>query len=188
VAVLVNGYVIIESDRPTERIKRPEIQKRVKIDTTDWKTYRNEKYGFEVKYANDWMYKESVADRNDGIGGSICFGERSCLEKSEMTGDCENYTCINIDNDLKRFNKKYEDKSDDPSITNICRSDIPLLNFSETFPGMRACWVDNFGYIWDLYFFIDNKLGYMLTIRHQDPNHNPEIERTILESFKFIEK
>ncbi len=24
------------------------------IDISDWKTYRNEKYGYEIKYPNDW--------------------------------------------------------------------------------------------------------------------------------------
>ena len=28
------------------------------IDASDWKTYRNKKYGFEVKYPNDWKVEE----------------------------------------------------------------------------------------------------------------------------------
>ena len=31
-----------------------------KLDTTGWKTYRNEKYGFEVKYPNDWATFEQT--------------------------------------------------------------------------------------------------------------------------------
>ena len=41
-------------------LKKPE--KPIQDETADWKTYRNEEYGFEVKYPKDWyIYNDDPA-------------------------------------------------------------------------------------------------------------------------------
>ena len=37
------------------------------IDTSDWKTYRNEEYGFEVKYPVDWVIGQEEPDTGNGL-------------------------------------------------------------------------------------------------------------------------
>ena len=32
----------------------------IQDETADWKTYRNEEYGFEIKYPSDWMCEQNV--------------------------------------------------------------------------------------------------------------------------------
>jgi hypothetical protein len=156
-----------------------------KIDTSNWKTYKNNKYGFELKYDNNWIFKEFHTQDKDG-GNGVCFEQINCL--SEIAQDCDNYVCISVIDDLASFNLRYEAKSEDYRESGHCRNDIPLLDFSEPFLDMRACCKDNFGYVWDNYYFIHNNLGYEMTIRHADPNYDPKIERTVLESFKLIQK
>jgi len=50
------------------------------LDTSMWKTYRNEKYGFEVKYPSDWQYKDfgsTGLNKITTIGFSSSFSEMS---------------------------------------------------------------------------------------------------------------
>ena len=37
------------------------------IDISDWKTYRNEEYGFEFRYPGDWIRKEGLGIQSDII-------------------------------------------------------------------------------------------------------------------------
>jgi hypothetical protein len=40
-----------------------EWEKSCSLDTSDWKTYRNEKYGFEIKYPEGWNIDDTKVDQ-----------------------------------------------------------------------------------------------------------------------------
>ena len=64
-AIAISGCVIRnqdEGERPEEVVKeneKPAISDDMEIDTSDWLTYRNEEYRYEMKYPKDWSVKEN---------------------------------------------------------------------------------------------------------------------------------
>jgi len=57
VVILVVGYLVFFARQANDQngtvVQQPPVNGTT-IDTSDWKTYRNEQYRFEVRYPNDW--------------------------------------------------------------------------------------------------------------------------------------
>ncbi len=68
--------------QPAEPAPTPEPITQPEIDTSDWKTYRNEKYGFEVRYPQRWLINE----RDGGV--DIVFPNPQLIknERGEYSG------------------------------------------------------------------------------------------------------
>ena len=57
IAVLAGGYVWASNHRKTSA-PQPQNQTQQQDEMVNWKTYNNDKYGYEVKYPAEWKVKE----------------------------------------------------------------------------------------------------------------------------------
>ena len=55
---LLSGCFLLPQNTNTDVTPSGVEGSQEEIDTSDWKTYRNEEYGFEIKYPNEWEYTE----------------------------------------------------------------------------------------------------------------------------------
>jgi len=61
------------------------------IDTSDWKTYRNEKYGPEFKYPNNWIHIGSV---DGGTISAVPFFDKDKYQENCTTDNNGGVKCI----------------------------------------------------------------------------------------------
>ncbi len=57
------GFYFNSEFKKVSDIKPVEVQSQSDIDTKDWKTYRNEKYGFEFKYPANLEFNAEVSNK-----------------------------------------------------------------------------------------------------------------------------
>jgi len=78
IAVLTEGkeylYAILGDSNLTDQILST-FRFIEPIDTSDWQTYNNEEFGFEVKYPADWTIESSLSDEDTVVFGMPFPGE-----------------------------------------------------------------------------------------------------------------
>ena len=188
-----NIYIIIyKNDNSTSEKEFDQILSTFKFteedETADWKVYRNEEFGFEMRYPEKWIIEDMSHDKYPTH--SVCFISKE-REKSKLFGERVCYCDIQIHlsssleylprNQYKLPLKEWLEqdgiqkfKGEETKISGVmgyvaetisCDSDLPEKNIFLEFEGKQYHIVQNF----------DNRFSV-------DENNQ------ILSTFKFIEK
>jgi len=104
------------------------VHKDIEVDTSDWLTYRNEKYGWEIKYPKEWKVN------HDDIPENISFVPIN--DNAYPFVGIEKYSKENADNlSVEEFRKqlgwsdwKYKIQLDDNKITGVSLNNIDDYN------------------------------------------------------------
>ncbi|MBW2976860.1 hypothetical protein KY347_05430 [Candidatus Woesearchaeota archaeon] len=93
IIIILMLFVSACAQKPDEQLTQPQVQPALEpdvkseeqleakeVETADWKTYRNEEYGFEMKYPEDWEPYGGFGEKNAYTGGSS-FAVISSQEK-----------------------------------------------------------------------------------------------------------
>lgn len=148
-------YLATEAALPAHKAAKSENQKIGKsdMDMSNWKTYRNEKYGFELQYPKTWKVKED-ADPNNSDYKTISFEtvtkDPVWLKNGSNTApvfQAEIYTAKQY-SDSEKWCKDMQKNGSDPSfcyrLVNILgrNSKYVFVYYSPAGPGLNPSPID----------------------------------------------
>jgi hypothetical protein len=202
-ALIVGGGILVYLRYFNEKIsslsKFPEIKKpekpKIEEEIANWKTYRNEEYGFEIKYPEDWI----IDYGGNYLSLTSSGNKRKCEETISLYPDSreENQWCIpDIKIDwYENINEEPENKINQLGATTLEELITRNKNISSptktTFAGEEAYEV-----IWagaDIAFkailIEKNKHLYVIYTDYIKGDYHPlsETGRKILSTFRFLE-
>lgn len=167
------------------------------VDTSNWKTYRNENLGFEIKYPNFWILSEASNENFEKYGRVAQFQtpDTDELVKTKKLHPSESYNLViqywtNMNNEYARngtsikqreYNGLEDFFTDTKFITKHSIGEIILDNHT-AYEVIIGGYGSNYGIM------IEKNGIYELSFpRVWDKSELGEIEKKIISSFKFIE-
>lgn len=173
------GDKVLQNEIITQDNNQDQIESNMEqIDTSNWKTYRNEEYGFEIRYPEDLIVK----DEGISTGGGVSFSKENHgldlvinIRTKELLTFEEIRRNIAIENKERTARKLGEDmilieevKYNNLSCLRIKRNDRPHAMPSE------------------IIYFTNNGKGYSFNFS-ADPNGNIlEYKDEIINSYKLM--
>lgn len=98
------------------------------IDTSDWFTYRNEKYGWEIKYPKEWQVKNTLAE-NTSFGPIKTSGPRPfILIEKYPKENTNNLSVEEFRKQLGWINWNYRIELDEGEMYGVSMDDLKIYN------------------------------------------------------------
>ena len=196
-AVLVGGIVAwqnLEMPKGEEEISEGEAPEEVpKDETADWKIYRNDEYGFEIKYPPDWfLLKEpdmfdhcKAIDKNCLQAITIQNIEESLIGMGdpEDSRDIKWFTIFIFETDASSI-EKWIDQSDYSDIyKQEMLNSIVLMEIGKT---EKRVWRDDLPDMIDMK-FVHKRKHFSIRYTSYDVSKDQDIVRDVLSTFRFLE-